>query len=82
MVRHSAHAVDLKSLQIDRSKTPRQRRGRGNPWPLRLAAVALLGAAAYLFWPALQSFADRVRLPVVRTTVVRPSAPAFSHPRY
>jgi HlyD family secretion protein len=60
--------VDLQSLKIQR-RAPAPRR-RGNPWPLRIALVVVLAGAAWLFGPALVGFADRLRLPVVRTVVV------------
>lgn len=66
--------MDLQSLKIDRTAPPPRR--RGNPWPLRLAALALLGGAAWLFQPAIAGFVDRVRLPVVRVAVVTEAAPA------
>lgn len=64
--------VDLQSLKIERA-APASRR-RGSPWPLRLAVLGLLGVGAWLFGPALLGFADRVRLPVVRTIVVTEAA--------
>ena len=68
--------MDLQSLKIDRTaKTPAKPRGR-NPWPVRIAALAVLGAAGWLFAPSLLEFADRVRLPVVRTFVVSEAAPS------
>ncbi len=66
--------MDLQSLKIQRAAPPPSRR-RSNPWPLRAAVVAVLAAAAWLFGPSLLDFADRVRLPVVRTFPVT-EAPA------
>ncbi len=66
--------MDLKSLSIQRQPTaPRPRR---RAWPLRLAALCLLGAAGWLFWPQLAAWADRVRLPEVRRYRVTATAPA------
>lgn len=66
--------MDLQSLKIDRTSPPPRR--RSNPWPLRVAALAALGAVAWLFQPAIAGFVDRVRLPVVRVAVVTEAAPA------
>ncbi len=66
--------MDLQSLKIERA-APTLRR-RGNPWPFRLVAIAVLAGAAWLFGPALLGFADRVRLPVVRTFKVTEAAAA------
>ncbi|MCB9879601.1 MAG: efflux RND transporter periplasmic adaptor subunit [Planctomycetes bacterium] len=66
--------MQLESLKIDRSKTPRRR--RGNPWPLRLGALAVVAATAWLFWPEVSGFVDRMRLPTVRTWLVTEAAPA------
>jgi len=62
--------VDLQTLSIDRTKKPAAARRRGNPWPLRIVVVGALGAAAWLFWPSLSGFVDRMRLPEVKTFVV------------
>ncbi len=69
--------VDLQQLKIERKPhaTTAQRRRR-SPWPLRLAALAVLALLAWLFLPMLRSFSDRLRLPLVQTTVVRTSSPA------
>lgn len=61
--------MDLQSLKIDRSTKPAARR-RTNPWPRRLVVTAVLGLGAWLGWPMLSAFADRVRLPEVRTAIV------------
>jgi RND family efflux transporter MFP subunit len=68
--------VDLQSLKIDRQAAAKPVRRRGNPWPLRLVAIGVLAAAAWLFAPALLAFADRMRLPVVRTFLVTESPAA------
>jgi HlyD family secretion protein len=65
--------VDLQSLKIDRA--PAKKRAKTNPWPLRIAALLVLGAAVWLFAPSLLAFADRMRLPQVRTFVVTEAAP-------
>lgn len=65
--------MDLQSLKIDRAGKPQTRR-RSSPWPLRLLLLAAVGAAGWVFWPQVQQFVDRMRLPEVRTTVV--AAPA------
>ncbi|MGE3175167.1 MAG: efflux RND transporter periplasmic adaptor subunit [Planctomycetota bacterium] len=68
--------MDLQEIQIDRSKAAASRRGRRNPWPLRLGLLAVLGVLAWLFGPVLVQWSDRLRLPEVRTAVVQRSAPA------
>ncbi|MFN9441857.1 MAG: efflux RND transporter periplasmic adaptor subunit [Planctomycetota bacterium] len=65
--------MDLQSLKIDRAAAAPRRR---NPWPLRIAVLALLGGGLWLFQPSVAAFVDRVRLPVVRTAVVTEAAPA------
>ncbi|MEZ6038676.1 MAG: efflux RND transporter periplasmic adaptor subunit [Planctomycetota bacterium] len=68
--------MQLESLKIDRNKAqPRRRRGR-SAWPLRVGALLLLAAAAWLFWPDLSALVDRLRLPTVRTLLVTEAAPA------
>ncbi|MFM1870916.1 MAG: hypothetical protein RL398_338 [Planctomycetota bacterium] len=67
--------MDLNSLKIDRAPKAAPRR-RGNPWPLRLVGLAVLGAAAWLFWPSITDFSDRMRLPAVKTYLVTEAAPA------
>ncbi|MBL8751396.1 MAG: biotin/lipoyl-binding protein, partial [Planctomycetes bacterium] len=67
--------MDLQSLSIDRGQ-PQPPRRRRNPWPLRIGAIAVFGVAAWLFGPAVSSFADRLRLPEVRTFVVTEPAAA------
>lgn len=64
--------MDLQSLKIERSSKPASRR-RANPWPFRLVLLSVLGGAGWLFWPQAAAFADRLRLPVVRTEVVAES---------
>jgi len=68
--------LDLQSLKIERREPLPASRRRTNPWPLHLLLLAALGVTAWLFWPALSGFADRVRLPEVRTFVVSEAAPA------
>lgn len=68
--------MDLQNLKIERT-AGKPRRGR-NPWPLRVVAVGVLAGAAWLFGPALLEFADRVRLPLVRTYVVTETAATAS----
>lgn len=65
--------MDLQSLKIDRAAALPRRR---NPWPARLAALALLGGGLWLFQPSVTAFVDRVRLPAVRTALVTEAAPA------
>jgi len=65
--------LDLQSLKIDRTAAAPRRR---NPWPLRIAVLALLGGGLWLFQPSVAAFVDRVRLPVVRAAVVTEAAPA------
>lgn len=61
--------MDLQSLTIARgSKPPAQR--RTNPWPLRLTLITAAGAVAWLLWPTLSGFADRMRLPEVKSHLV------------
>ncbi len=74
---HSAPArtLDLKSLTIERSPQKPSRR-RGNPWLLRLVLIGIVAAVGWLFWPALSSYSDRLRLPEVRAFVVTEAAPA------
>jgi RND family efflux transporter MFP subunit len=71
--------VDLQSLKIDRGQ-PAAARRRSNSWPLRLVLrlvlLAAVGAAGWVFWPQVQQFVDRMRLPEVRTTVVSEPAAA------
>ncbi len=67
--------MDLQTLSIDRGQ-PQKPRRRGNPWPLRIGAIAVVAAAAWLFGPSLSSFADRLRLPEVKTFVVTEPAAA------
>ncbi|MCU0867694.1 MAG: efflux RND transporter periplasmic adaptor subunit [Planctomycetes bacterium] len=66
--------MDLQSLKIERK--PQPVRTGGSRWPLRLVVLAVLGGAAWLFLPQLLGLADRVRLPAVRTHLVRESTPA------
>ncbi|MCK5942981.1 MAG: efflux RND transporter periplasmic adaptor subunit [Planctomycetes bacterium] len=66
--------MDLKDLKIERKSKPQRR--RGSPWPLRLVGLAILGVIAWLGWPALSRFYDRLNLPVVRTLLVTEAAPA------
>jgi len=67
--------VDLQQLQIDRkAKTPARR--RRSPWPLRVLLLAALLVLAWLLGPALMEWSDRIRLPAVKTVVVRATAPA------
>ena len=71
--------TDLQSLKIDRKpkkSAAHKRRGGGSPWFWRLGALALVGGAVWLFWQPLTSFADRVRLPTVRTFLVTEAAPS------
>ncbi|MCC7399130.1 MAG: efflux RND transporter periplasmic adaptor subunit [Planctomycetes bacterium] len=69
--------MDLQSLKIDRSPPPpHQPRRAKNPWPLRAALLLAAGGALWLFWPSLSGFADRLRLPQVRTHLVTAAAPA------
>lgn len=65
--------MDLQSLKIDRTAALPRRR---NPWPARVAALAVLGGGLWLFQPSVAAFVDRVRLPAVRTAVVTEAAPA------
>jgi len=67
--------VDLQELQIDR-KRPAPSRRRRNPWPLRLLLLTGGVALAWLLGPALLEWSDRIRLPAVKTVVVRATAPA------
>ncbi len=66
--------MDLQSLKIERRQPPLRR--RGNPWPVRGLVLGLLGGAGWLFLPALLTFIDRVRLPLVRRYVVTEAAAA------
>jgi RND family efflux transporter MFP subunit len=70
--------VDLQSLKIERgtNKPPAATRTRRSPWLARGIAAAVLAGAAWLFWPTLSGFADRLRLPVVRSHVVSEAAAA------
>lgn len=68
--------MDLQSLKIDRVPPPHPPRRAKNPWPLRAALALAAGGAAWLFWPTWTGFADRLRLPPVRTHLVIAAAPA------
>ena len=61
--------MDLQSLSIDRTKKTVARR-RSSPWPLRVVVIVAIGGAAWLFWPSLSGFVDRMRLPQVKTFLV------------
>jgi len=71
--------MDLHSLQIDRgpatTASPARRR-RSGPWPLRFVLLLLAAALAWLFWPMLAGFSDRIRLPEVKTMLVAETSPA------
>ncbi|GAB4148147.1 MAG: efflux RND transporter periplasmic adaptor subunit [Planctomycetota bacterium] len=69
---------ELEDLRIPRTRAKPAGAGprRRNPWPARIAALAALGAAIWLFWPMMRSFADSIRLPVVRVAVLREQSPA------
>lgn len=66
--------MDLKDLKIERQ--PKQKRRSSNPWPLRLGILAVLAGAGWLVWPMASKFFDQVRLPQVRTFLVKEAAPA------
>lgn len=68
--------MDLQQLQIDRQQRAPSARRRNNPWLVRGIAAAVVAAAAWLFGPAVLQFSDRLRLPLVRTAIVRPAAAA------
>lgn len=66
--------MDLNELKIERQPTKKRR--RGNPWPLRLAGLLILGGIAWIIWPRASDFLDQVRLPAVRTYLVQKAAPS------
>ncbi|MBL9079396.1 MAG: efflux RND transporter periplasmic adaptor subunit [Planctomycetes bacterium] len=68
--------MDLQNLKIDRGSKPTTARRRSGPWPLRLLLLGVIAAAVWLFWRPLTGFADRMRLPAVRTLLVTETAPA------
>lgn len=70
------HLLDLQTLKIERDGKPPAARRRGNPWLLRGVVIGVFAAAAWLFWPAVSGFVDRLRLPEVRSYVVAEAAAA------
>lgn len=68
------NSLDLKDLKIERQPTKKRR--RNNPWPIRIGVIAVLGGAAWLIWPMASDFFDQVRLPQVRTFLVKEAAPS------
>ncbi len=73
---YSAKAVDLKSLQIDRSAQQHKKkqgpaRRQGASWLPKVLVLAVVTAIGWVFWPSVAEFVDRMRLVEVRTTVVR-----------
>lgn len=68
--------MDLQSLKIERTVRPAVRARARNPWPLRLLLLGGLAVLAWLFGPALLGFADRWRLPTVRSYLVTAPTPA------
>jgi RND family efflux transporter MFP subunit len=69
--------VDLQSFQINRAPVAKSpRRQRSNPWLMRLSLLAGISFALWLFGPAISGFADRMRLPLVKTMIVSAPPPA------
>lgn len=66
--------MDLKDLKIERQ--PKKKRRTSNPWPIRFGIFAVLAGAGWLVWPMASKFFDQVRLPQVRTFLVKEAAPA------
>ena len=66
--------MDLKDLKIERQ--PQKKRRSGNSWPLRFGILAVLAGAAWLLWPMASKLFDQLRLPEVRTVLVKEAAPS------
>ena len=72
--------MDLEALKIDRTESVRASRRRKNRWVAPTVACVGIGAAIWLFRAPIVGFVDGLRLPEVRTVVVRRSSPVAAAP--
>ncbi len=68
--------MDLQPLKIERQEPQRAARGRSFRWVTPAVVLLVLGGLAWLFRGPVMGFVDGLRLPEVRTVVVRTTSSA------